>query len=867
MNKSAGVTLYDYGRIIFAITVPVLINLHAKLNNGYLVLYTLIFIYSVGLLILQRQIPAVKIYTKFFIITDTILISLLLLLIQENSAFNFLYLLQLIGLAIDFGLPEILIAFYFQTGTHIILDLRSLQEFEIKYQLNEFITIFYILIIVFLLSKAWGKERKANREMVNKLNRRIQNARDICEISKFLSFPEIDLNLKQMICRVTLRDLEVDAGAVLINTGENFKLKATLQLSKDFEQQITDYNFLKFLRELVTQGEPLIINDTGNLDNDLLQYPLFSETLNKYGSVLIYPIVRNFISQVVIVFSKHQGYFTEERIEVYIETFDRSLFALARLQDNDTSRNDNLQDGQEKLLNIVSGLLARLFRAETCLTALFDGEEKTTVKGSFGDSHFNVGATLDPRDEIIYFTKMRNQVILVDEHSPKGLKRFNGVKFNTLISVPINSGTKVLGMITVINKHAEDFVSYANFNTEDQLLLITLANQIGLAIENQLLFKVQKETIVTTIQSLVQALDARDPYTKGHSEQVALYAVMIAKEMGLADSDIENIRFAGLLHDIGKIGIPEKLLNKPGKLAPNEFNQIKMHPYISAQILKHVPLFTSLLPFVYHHHERWDGKGYPDGLKGEDIPLGARILTVADAFDAMTSDRVYRHGKGKDAAVNELVKCATGQFDPRVVDALLTGMEKQLFEEKVDSVWKFDSLSNVFRDVINAVAIGKLVITDDRDIAGLKQEGEKLGEAIVKKPEDIGKTRLAIKDVLQIYNVPEQEINKILLCISEAATNMLKHASGGRLVWYLCDDGKIRFIAEDSGPGIKLSDLPKATLVKGPKKKKALGLGFTVLLELLNKVYLKTSSHGTTLVLEQKLDHRHAERKKSDKVG
>ena len=853
MNKNNGVTLYDYGRIIFAIIVPVLSSIHGKINNVYLVFCTLIFIYSVGLLVLQRQIPAVKIYTKFFIITDTVLVSLPLFLIQNNSTFNFLYLFQLAGLAISFGLPEILIAFYFQTGTHIILVLLSLQKFETKNQLNEFITIIYFLIVVLLISKAWGKERKVNREIVNKLTRRMQNVRDTYEISNFLRFPEVNLNLTQMICRVTLHDLEADAGAVLIDTGENFKLEATLQLSKDLEQQVMEDSFLKFLRELVTQGKPLIINDTGSLDNALLLYPLFSETLNKYGSVLIYPSVRNFISQVVIVFSKQKGYFTEEKIEAYKKTFAKSLFALERLQDNDTIRNDNLQDKQEKLLNTVSGLLARSSRAETCLIALFDEEEKMTVKGSFGDSNFDVGTTLDHRDGIIHFTKMRNQPTIADKHSPKELKKFNGIKFNNLISIPINSGTNVLGMITIINKRTEDFESYASFNTEDQLLLISLTNQISLAIENQLLFKVQKDTFATTIRSLVQALDTRDPYTKGHSEQVAKYAVMIAQEMGLSDNEIDNIRFAGLLHDIGKIGIPEKLLNKPGKFTFNEFNQIKMHPYISAQILKPISLCTPLLPFVYHHHERWDGKGYPDGLKGEEIPLGARIIAVADSFDAMIADRVYRQGKGKDVAVNELVKYAAGQFDPMVVDVFLTAIEKQVFEEKVDSVWKFDSMSNVFRDVLNAVTSGQLVISDDREITELKQEGEKLGEAVVKSPEDIGKTRLAVKEVLQKYKVPEQEINKILLCISEVTTNMVKHASGGRLLWSLCDDGKIRFVAEDSGPGLKLSDLPKATLVRGPKKIKALGLGFTVLLELLNKVYLKTNDQGTTLVLEQRL--------------
>lgn len=636
MKKNDGITLYDYGRIVFALIVPVLISLQIELDKLYIILGINIFIYSIGLLVVQRKISAIKAYKWLFIIIDTTLISLLLFLIKGNSAFSLLYLLQLLGLSVSFRLPEFLTALYFQMGIHIVLELLSWQGLAFINPFNKVFVILYFLIAICLLSNAWRKERKVNREMFNKLTRRMQNTKDIYEISKFISFPEASLSLKQMIYQITLNDLDVDAGAILIDDGNGFEIEAVLQLPKGFEEQITDHNFVKFMRELVIRGESLIIDDVRNTDNGLLQFPLIAEILNKYRAVLAYPSIREFVSQVIIVFSKQQGYFTEERIEAYKKTFDKSLFSLARLQDNDTTHDANLQDEQEKLLNTVSGLLARLFRAETCLIALYNGEGKITVKGSFGNSLFKVGTTLDPRDEIISFTKMRNQTTIVNKFSPKGLKNFYGFKFDNLISVSINSRTNVLGMITVINKQAEDFNGYASFNTEDQFLLISLANQIGLAIENQTLFKVQRDTFVTTIRSLVQALDARDPYTKGHSEQVAVYAGIIAKELGLSEIDMENIRFAGLLHDIGKIGIPEKVLNKPGKLTPNEFNQIKLHPYISAQILKPVPLFTSLLPIVYHHHERWDGKGYPDGLKGEDIPLGARILAVADAFDATT---------------------------------------------------------------------------------------------------------------------------------------------------------------------------------------------------------------------------------------
>lgn len=853
MRNNINITLYDYGRALLSVIVPLLLNLQNRLDRLYLFIGALFFIYSIGILIFRKYIPTVKYHIKFLIIIDTVLISLMLFLTPNNSALNFLYLIQLFGLSVSYGLPEILTAFYFQSGTHIVLEFRTMAGLNTEYQFNEFITVFYFLIVVILLSKAWGNERRANREMLSKLTRKIQNIRDTYEISKILSFSEAGTDLKQVICRVTLEDLEVDAGAVFIGYGEDFKLLAALKIPEDIQQKCTDYEFIKFLRELSHRMEPLIINDISNVEK-AMDYPLFSETLNHYSSVLVYPSERNFVSQVVIAFSRQPGYFTGEKIDACKKILDKSMFTFAILQDNDDLQGDKQEDEQEVLLSNVSALLARLFRAEKCIIALFDGEEKITVKGYFGDSKFKVGMALDYRDQIIYLTKIKNQAVLVEEHMPQGLKKFNGVKFSNLISVPVSCGISVTGMITVINKQDENFLTYKNFDKEDQLLLTLIANQLGLAIENKQLFTVQKDTFITTIRSLVQALDARDPYTKGHSEQVSKYAEMIALEMGLSDPEIENIRFAGLLHDIGKIGIPEKVLNKAGQLSSEEFNQIKMHPYISAQILKPVPLFKNIVPSVYHHHERWDGRGYPDGLKGEGIPLGARILAVADSFDAMIADRVYRRGKGKDAAANELVKCAAGQFDPRVVDALLTALEKQIFEEKSNSGWKFDNLSNVFRDVLDAVSSGQLVISDNPEIGRLKQQGEKLGEASVQIPEDIGRTRQSVKDCLQKYKVPEQEINKILLCISEVTTNILKHASGGRLLWYFCNDGKIRFIAEDSGPGIKLSDLPKATLVKGTKKEKSLGLGFTVLLELMNKVYLKTDEQGTTLVLEQEMD-------------
>lgn len=170
------------------------------------------------------------------------------------------------------------------------------------------------------------------------------------------------------------------------------------------------------------------------------------------------------------------------------------------------------------------------------------------------------------------------------------------------------------------------------------------------------------------IQALARAIDAKDPYTRGHSERVAEYAAEIGAQMKLPASEIEMLRHAGILHDIGKIGISDTVLNKTGRLTDIEFQLIKTHTVIGAHVVKPVGFLRGVSQVIRHHHERYDGRGYPDGLKGEEIPLAARILAVADAFDAMTYDRVYRAGMEPDEAVAELMKGRGTQFDPNIVD-------------------------------------------------------------------------------------------------------------------------------------------------------------------------------------------------------
>ncbi|MZE79322.1 HD domain-containing protein, partial [Streptomyces sp. SID5475] len=179
-----------------------------------------------------------------------------------------------------------------------------------------------------------------------------------------------------------------------------------------------------------------------------------------------------------------------------------------------------------------------------------------------------------------------------------------------------------------------------------------------------------------TIRALVQAVGIKDRYTRGHSERVGRASVLIARELGLAGDRLEALRFAGVLHDIGKIGVPTRLLRKDGPLTPEERRLIQLHPEYGDEMVRGIAFLEEARAAILHHHERLDGRGYPYGLSGDGIPESARVVAVADAFDAMTSTRSYRRARPVGEAVAELRRCAGSQFDPRMVRALCRALER-----------------------------------------------------------------------------------------------------------------------------------------------------------------------------------------------
>ncbi len=214
------------------------------------------------------------------------------------------------------------------------------------------------------------------------------------------------------------------------------------------------------------------------------------------------------------------------------------------------------------------------------------------------------------------------------------------------------------------------------FRPEEERLLTTLAEIAGNALQRARAHEQLEAAYIETVLALANAMDARDTYTADHSQRLAAWAEATARELGCSDEEIEAVRWGALLHDIGKLGVPDHILQKPGPLDEEEWAIMRQHPEIGARIVAPVRRLAHVAPIIRHHQEHWDGTGYPDGLRGEAIPLGARVLAVVDAYGAMIDDRVYRKARTHAEAVAELRRCAGTQFDPQVVEAFLRVLER-----------------------------------------------------------------------------------------------------------------------------------------------------------------------------------------------
>ncbi|MCL6634355.1 MAG: HD domain-containing protein [Peptococcaceae bacterium] len=239
----------------------------------------------------------------------------------------------------------------------------------------------------------------------------------------------------------------------------------------------------------------------------------------------------------------------------------------------------------------------------------------------------------------------------------------------SMMAVSLQVDGRVIGVLVLMHRHQGRDTHGIDYGQSHCAAVLAFAGQAALILDHTRL-KIEygrREAYLKTIAALTSAIDAKDTYTRHHSRNVASYAVALGEELGLSSEELAHIHYGASLHDIGKIGIPEAILNKPDRLTPGEFQIIKDHPAIGANILAPIDFLGEALKVVRHHHERYDGSGYPDGLKGESIPFAARVVGIADAWDAMTSQRAYRRALTVDEALRELQEGAGGQFDPAMV--------------------------------------------------------------------------------------------------------------------------------------------------------------------------------------------------------
>lgn len=257
----------------------------------------------------------------------------------------------------------------------------------------------------------------------------------------------------------------------------------------------------------------------------------------------------------------------------------------------------------------------------------------------------------------------------------------SGFITRTMMSIPLMVKEGAIGALQLLNKSEGRL-----FDQDDLQLALSLSHHSALALHNSQLYDEQYRMSMSMIRTLTKTIDARDPYTSGHSGRVARYSMWIARQLGWSESKCNQLERDALLHDIGKIGIPDYILAKPGKLSTAEYKAMMRHPEIGAEILADMEPKKSMRQAILvakHHHERLDGSGYPDGLKNDQIPLSVRIVAVADSFDAMTTERPYSEGRSFNKAIEELYRCAGTLFDEHVVGAFAKVIEQKSIDKEV----------------------------------------------------------------------------------------------------------------------------------------------------------------------------------------
>lgn len=321
--------------------------------------------------------------------------------------------------------------------------------------------------------------------------------------------------------------------------------------------------------------------------------------------------------------------------------------------------------------------VTHLMRAETGSLLLVDEQaQQLYFEVALGEKGRKLKEIrLDIGEGIAGWVAKNNKPVIIPDVAKD--RRFQGridkhseFKTKNMICVPVEIKGKVIGVLQAINRLGD-----GTFDNDDLELFQHFSTQVAIALDNARLYQEIRETFYATAESLAEAIEKRDPYTGGHTKRVLEYCIAISRYLDLSAEELEMLKLSAVLHDIGKIGVEDSILRKQAPLDGQEASRMKQHPLMGGDILRHVPQLKGVMPGMMYHHERPDGKGYPTGLKNGEIPLMARIIAVADTYDAMTTTRPYRKGLAPEVALTELRKYSGTQFDSAVVGAFLKAFE------------------------------------------------------------------------------------------------------------------------------------------------------------------------------------------------
>ncbi len=539
--------------------------------------------------------------------------------------------------------------------------------------------------------KKAGKKCGDKPDKVSRMEKELKILREVAEVTNK------DFNLNAVLTRFLDISMEVtcaDAGSLLLVDRNTGTLVFTVARGKKAEK-LSKYRLVigEGIAGWVAQsGKPVITPDTAK--DRRFDPKIDKQTEYKTRNIMCVPLKfeDETLGVIELLNKKNNAVFDESDLgmltsfmpyisvivknaQLFIENRKRigrleQLIGLTKYVNSTL----NLDD----LLSIMLEISTDMLGAEAgSILLLDDDKDELVFAAATGEKKEKIRDIRVPVGEgIAGWVARENKSVLVPDaqNDPRFFKKADqktDFKTRSIIAVPLVTKDRLIGVAEVLNKKNNE-----QFTEKDKDLLEALANQAAVAIENAKLYGDLRSMFLNTVKSLAAAIETKDKYTLGHSERVTQYAEVIGRELGLSTKETEDLRLAGLLHDIGKIGVDERILQKPSHLTPQEFEEIKKHPDYAADILNAIPQLEHIIPAIRHHHERFDGNGYPAGLKGGDIPYGAKILSIADTFDAMSSSRPYRDALPFETCIQEIQSCAGTQFDPEIAMAAMKAIKK-----------------------------------------------------------------------------------------------------------------------------------------------------------------------------------------------